>query len=230
MIYKYIKLAQSENNILIPRSLATREYPLYSQSLEKINNNAKVKYISEFLRDRNNLKDSVAIIFRDKDECKKYYKIISKEFTEEKIGLLMDNNTELNERINIISAPLSKGLEFKTVIIGDGEIYENTEENRNLLYVQCTRALDRLIILCNETLPDILNSINNKLYEVTEYVNMEELNSLRICAENVLLINIQESKEEVRKIINSINDTKKLAAIVGEYYNIKKLSDLEKYL
>lgn len=196
----------------------------------KINNNAKVRYISEFLRDKNNSGDSIAIIFRDKDECKKYHKLISKEFTEEKIGLLMDNNTEINERINIISAPLSKGLEFKTVIIGDGEIYENTEENRNLLYVQCTRALDRLIILCSETLPDILNSINNKLYELTEYINAEELNSLRICAENVLLINIQESKEEVRKIINSINDTKKLAAIVGEYYNIKKLSDLEKYL
>lgn len=198
--------------------------------LVKFNNdNNKINYIKDYLNDRENDNKSIAIIFKDKNKCKEYHKLILQEFNDEEIGLIIDGNTGLDKRVNIITAPLSKGLEFKAVIVGDAEVY-NGEQDGNLLYVQCTRALDELIILYNYTLPDVLNVIDSNLYEHKQYRNEEEINHLRICILSMLSMNIREPREEIEKVINSINDPKKLAAIVGDYYNIKKLDDLKKYL
>ena len=86
---------------------------------------------------------SIAVIAKNKRECKRIYNILK----EEKLSVnLLDSDTgEYKEGVNIIPSYLSKGLEFDGVIVADGANY-NMEDESNLLYTICTRALHELEI------------------------------------------------------------------------------------
>ena len=64
-----------------------------------------------------------------------------------RIELVKNANTVVSEQIQIMPVGLSKGLEFDTVIVVEkGMMFENENKN-NLLYIACTRAINKLYVI-----------------------------------------------------------------------------------
>lgn len=79
----------------------------------------------------------IAIISKTNDECNNLYeKLESKD-----IGLISDS---ILKKVVIVPSYLSKGLEFDAVIVLNKKSYKDNE--KNLLYVACTRAEHALIV------------------------------------------------------------------------------------
>ena len=62
------------------------------------------------------------------------------------INLINKNNSNYDNKINILPSYLSKGLEFDSVIIIDTFDKENVMDLK-LMYVSMTRALHKLLIV-----------------------------------------------------------------------------------
>ncbi|MDO5325545.1 MAG: AAA family ATPase [Clostridia bacterium] len=59
----------------------------------------------------------------------------------------------------LVPLPLSKGLEFDSVLLLDcDESHYGTEEARNFLYIACTRALHRLALFCDGEISPLIRS------------------------------------------------------------------------
>lgn len=91
---------------------------------------------------------SIGVISRNKEEAFRAYKHLSK-FTD--IKLVQKDDHEYSNGVVIIPSYLSKGLEFDVVIVLDagGDNYVR-EDEKNLLYTVCTRALHKLNIYYSE--------------------------------------------------------------------------------
>ena len=86
---------------------------------------------------------STAIITKDMKQAEKLYELIKDEF---EISLV-DANTKLFKKdLIIIPAYVSKGLEFDSVIIYNDRVNSYKKNERNLLYVACTRCQHELFI------------------------------------------------------------------------------------
>ena len=100
----------------------------------------------QLLADINTLKStysSVAIITKDNQEAEKIYSLIKDNLD---ISYIQLNTKILRRDLIIVPASLAKGLEFDSVILyNDRENSYKTNE-RNLLYVACTRAQHELYI------------------------------------------------------------------------------------
>ena len=101
---------------------------------------------SKILEDINYLRDkykSVAVITRDNNTATKLYKEMKEVIP---ISLLNGQSEEFNKELVVLPAYLAKGLEFDSVIVysdGDSKYLKN---EKNLLYVACTRAQHELIV------------------------------------------------------------------------------------
>ena len=86
---------------------------------------------------------STAVITKDNREAEELYEILK-----DKIDIsLVDANTKLfHKDLIIIPAYVSKGLEFDSVIIYNNRDNSYRKNERNLLYVACTRCQHELII------------------------------------------------------------------------------------
>lgn len=65
------------------------------------------------------------------------------------VRLIKEQTAESLQGTFLMPVSLAKGLEFDAVIVcdaDDGNYYE--EDDKNLLYVECTRALHRLSLMC----------------------------------------------------------------------------------
>lgn len=95
---------------------------------------------------------SVAIITADLDSARvvqqKMGTILSK--TERPIQYLLKANQYLEEKIVAMPIMLAKGLEFDVVIVWDDRNETYWEENKNLKYLMCTRALHELYFVSEE--------------------------------------------------------------------------------
>ena len=71
------------------------------------------------------------------------------------VQLISSENISKLQGVFIIPVYMSKGLEFDAVLICDADSQNyHDEDDKNLLYVACTRALHKLIIICeNEISP-----------------------------------------------------------------------------
>lgn len=89
---------------------------------------------------------SVAILTVDLDSARmvqqKMGTIVPK--TDRPIQYLLKANQYLEEKIVVMPIMLAKGLEFDVVIVWDDRDEEYWEENKNLKYLMCTRALHEL--------------------------------------------------------------------------------------
>ena len=86
---------------------------------------------------------STAIITKDMRQAEKLYELIKDDF---EISLV-DANTKLFKKdLIIIPAYVSKGLEFDSVIIYNDRVNSYKKNERNLLYVACTRCQHELFI------------------------------------------------------------------------------------
>ena len=101
---------------------------------------------SRILEDINYLRDkykSVAVITRDNNTATKLYEEMKEVIP---ISLLNGQSEEFNKELVVLPAYLAKGLEFDSVIVysdGDSKYLKN---EKNLLYVACTRAQHELIV------------------------------------------------------------------------------------
>ena len=86
---------------------------------------------------------SIAIITKDYKEAKKIYDLISEDI---KISLIEENTKEFYKELIIIPAYLSKGLEFDSVIAYNNRENSYKKNEKNLLYVACTRAQHELYV------------------------------------------------------------------------------------
>jgi len=70
--------------------------------------------------------------------------------TERSIQYLLKPNEYLEEKIVVMPIMLAKGLEFDVVIVWDDRDEAYWEENKNLKYLMCTRALHELYFVREE--------------------------------------------------------------------------------
>ncbi|MBQ3560128.1 MAG: AAA family ATPase [Agathobacter sp.] len=95
---------------------------------------------------------SIAIITTDLDSARavqqKMGTYVSK--TERPIQYLLKANQYLEEKIVVMPIMLAKGLEFDVVIVWDDRDEAYWEENKNLKYLMCTRALHELYFISQE--------------------------------------------------------------------------------
>ncbi|MEN8077189.1 UvrD-helicase domain-containing protein [Clostridioides difficile] len=127
-----------------------------------VNENLTLK-ISEKI---NEMKDkgfkSIAIICKNKENCENLYYSL-KEINSD-VNLIISDKCEFKIGVNVISSYLAKGLEFDGVILADGENYLSNED-KNLFYTACTRALHELNIYTNTSLENILPK-DSSLYKI----------------------------------------------------------------
>ena len=62
------------------------------------------------------------------------------------LNLITSSNLNYDKRINVLPSYLSKGLEFDAVIVYNNRENSYRKNERNLLYVACTRAQHELYV------------------------------------------------------------------------------------
>ncbi|GAA0126372.1 RNA polymerase recycling motor HelD [Clostridium sp. CTA-19] len=102
----------------------------------------KLNGVCSDLEEKN--KESVAIICKTIDECKKIGKEINK-LAKYKWTIIGNNSNEIKSKKIIIPSYMTKGLEFDATIIYNcsEENYNNEDIDKKLLYVNLTRALHK---------------------------------------------------------------------------------------
>lgn len=111
---------------------------------------------------------TTAVICRTAAECGEAYQYLL-EHTEMTIHLITRKTNQYEQGICIIPSYLSKGLEFDDVIIyhAGSKVYER-EDERNLFYTICTRALHRLHLHYTGSLTPFVASIDPALYSAEQ--------------------------------------------------------------
>lgn len=99
---------------------------------------------------------SVAVIARNKPEAETVYQILSKSIA---CNLVVKSDTAFPRGITVMPSYLSKGLEFDVVFVLNLDNPYTGEEEKNLFYTVCSRALHRLYIYTLNELPGYLNNI-----------------------------------------------------------------------
>ncbi len=107
---------------------------------------------------------SLAIILKTNTLAESFFNIFSNDY---KVHLISPKTARFINGISVTSVQMSKGLEFDEVIIPNtNKKNYNSEHDRNLLYIACTRAMHRLTLMYTEEVsplltnpphPDILN-------------------------------------------------------------------------
>lgn len=100
--------------------------------------------------------NSIAIIGKDKEECKYIYKELQKNIKD--IKLIQSKDSDYNAGVNIVPSYLAKGLEFDCVIIFNAskEKYKANSLDIKLLYVIITRAMSKLDIFYKDIKTELL--------------------------------------------------------------------------
>lgn len=86
---------------------------------------------------------SIAIITKDNKESEKIYQLLKEDLM---VSLIEENTVKFYKELIIIPSYLSKGLEFDCVIVYNNRENSYRKNERNLLYVACTRAQHELYV------------------------------------------------------------------------------------
>ena len=113
----------------------TEKVPL----IQRTDDTSLVKDI-EYLRGRYK---SVAVITRDSNTANELYEKLHEDMP---ISLLNSQSEEFNKELVVLPAYLAKGLEFDSVIVYSDKKSKYQRNEKNLLYVACTRAQHELIV------------------------------------------------------------------------------------
>jgi DNA helicase-2/ATP-dependent DNA helicase PcrA len=91
---------------------------------------------------------SLAIVLKTNTIAEYFFKKLSDDY---KVHLISPKSTHFTNGITITSVQMSKGLEFDEVIIPNVNLQTyNSEHDRNLLYIACTRAMHKLTLSYTE--------------------------------------------------------------------------------
>ena len=101
---------------------------------------------------------TMGIICKTKSQAKQIYDKLKDKY---EVNLLDIDSLEFKEGIIISTIHMSKGLEFDEIIIPmvDTNNY-NSDYDRNLLYIACTRAMHKLTLTYHNKITDILSNVN----------------------------------------------------------------------
>ncbi|MCD2501111.1 UvrD-helicase domain-containing protein [Clostridium sp. NSJ-145] len=172
-----------------------------------------IKEIIKNIKDRSNVKKNIGVIFKETDSVKKYYETIKEEVKDININLIENEYCEYKKGVNLLSARLSKGLEFDYVIIAEGDKYLDNESDRRLLYVSATRALHELDIYI-ENRNCFITSIDDNLWDGKKKFSTDKLFS---DIKDAIINNLEKVygnlKDEYKDYIYSIQDNTKLLQI-----------------
>ena len=102
--------------------------------------NSKLLEDIDYLR---NKYKSVAVITRDNNTALKLYEELKDTIP---ISILNSQSEEFNKELVVLPAYLAKGLEFDSVIVYSDLDSKYLKNEKNLLYVACTRAQHELIV------------------------------------------------------------------------------------
>ncbi len=90
-----------------------------------------------------NIYNNIAIITKDENESNKLYNLLKDDTN---VSIVDSETKNYNRHLLIIPAYLAKGLEFDSVIVYNDRDNTYRKNERNLLYVACTRAQHELFI------------------------------------------------------------------------------------
>ena len=101
---------------------------------------------------------TMGIICKTKSQAKQIYDKLKDKY---EVNLLDIDSLEFKEGIIISTIHMSKGLEFDEIVIPmvDVNNYES-DYDRNLLYIACTRAMHKLTLTYHDKITEILSNIN----------------------------------------------------------------------
>ena len=101
---------------------------------------------------------TMGIICKTKSQAKQIYDKLKDKY---EVNLLDIDSLEFKEGIIISTIHMSKGLEFDEIVIPmvDTNNY-NSDYDRNLLYIACTRAMHKLTLTYHDEITEILSNIN----------------------------------------------------------------------
>ncbi len=132
------------------------------EAIERKGENPKIHVVKNGLESKilgiiNEMTDngykSIAVICKNKSKSEEIYNRLKE--VNASINLIDDDKAEFKIGVNVIPSYLAKGLEFDGVIVADGENYFG-ENDKNLFYTVCTRALHELHVLASRDITDIL--------------------------------------------------------------------------
>jgi DNA helicase-2/ATP-dependent DNA helicase PcrA len=130
----------------------------------KMGKKQTIKAIVDNINSKSSDDKNIAIILKTEAAANQYYNELSKLLKDKNINLIDNEYCKYEKGINILSAQLSKGLEFDYVIIGDANEFGNNENDRRLLYIATTRALHELEIYTEST-DCFITTIENELWD-----------------------------------------------------------------
>ncbi|GAW98836.1 RNA polymerase recycling motor HelD [Secundilactobacillus mixtipabuli] len=124
---------------------------------------ATLKRLIKQLRANNNAEESTAIIGKSLADCRK----LSEELNEAgvKATLIQSENQRLAPGVIIVPSFLAKGLEFDAVIVWEAsEKNYHDDDERQLLYTICSRAMHQLTVLATEKLSPLFDTVPEEEY------------------------------------------------------------------
>lgn len=118
------------------------------------------KLVNEIVREVNVCREkgfqTICLICKTEKNAEKLYEQLNDKM---ELQLITDKNVERLEGIFIMPVYMSKGLEFDAVVLCDVDAQNYYEEDdRKLLYVECTRALHRLSLMCEGELSPLVKA------------------------------------------------------------------------
>lgn len=174
--------------------------------------NTIVKNIKKYIGE--NDKNNIAIILKDEIEASKFMKVLTEKHNISNINLIDNEQMSYKPGITVLSARLSKGLEFDYVLIPDIDLYTSNEGDRRLLYIAITRALHKveLFTVGGEC---IIQNINEKLYTKKEKSSNDKmLINLKTIIEQAIVEESGKMPEDIKERLDEIDDIQILTEII----------------
>lgn len=126
----------------------------------------RVEAIAQAIQTAKKDNDAVAVIAKNLDECETLHKAL--EQRGESNTIIRTENQRLVKGTLIIPSYLAKGLEFDAVIVADADSkYYGKDEDRQLLYTICSRAMHSLTLVSADQLSPLLAKVPSSEYETT---------------------------------------------------------------
>ena len=194
----------------------------------KIGRNQTIKAIAENINSKSSENKNIAVILKTEASAKKYYTELSKVLNNKSINLIDNEYCKYKKGINVLSASLSKGLEFDYVIIVNANEFENNEEDRRLLYIAATRALHELEIY-TESKECFITSIDKNLWESKFRLSIDPINeALRITIIKTLTDGFGKLPQEYIDYVYNMDSLSELSRFVSKLEGVEDIDKLFK--
>ena len=191
----------------------------------KIGRNQTIKEIAENINSKISENKNIAVILKTEASAKKYYNELSKILNNKSINLIDNEYCKYKKGINVLSASLSKGLEFDYVIIVNANEFENNKEDRRLLYIAATRALHELEIY-TESKECFITSIDKNLWESKFRLSIDPINeALRITIIKTLTDGFGKIPQEYIDYVYNMDSLSELSRFVSK---LERVEDIDK--